>query len=75
MEAAALRKVLVDKMLQQIDDETYPSVTMMNRVEATLESQDQVEEYVKILIAKSTETQYPSISMLNRIDALLDRLE
>jgi hypothetical protein len=75
MEAAALRQVLVDKMLHQIEDETYPSATMMNRVEATLETREQVEEYAKILVAKVTSTDFPSTDMLNRIDALLDRLE
>jgi hypothetical protein len=75
MEAAAIRQVLVDKMLQQIEDETYPSAAMMNRFEATLETQDEVEEYVKILVAKVTSTEFPSTDMLNRIDALLERLE
>ena len=75
MEAAAIRHVLVEKMLRQIEDETYPSATMMNRAEAALETRDQVEEYVEILVAKATSTEFPSTDMLNRMDAPLDRLD
>jgi hypothetical protein len=75
MEAAALRQVLVDKMLAQLQDETYPSVTMMDRLEGALRTREQVEDYTETLIAKVTSTQYPSISMLNRIDAMLATLE
>ena len=75
MEAAALRQALLDKMMSEIEDEIYPSATMMNRVEAALRRPDQVEEYVKVLMAKVTSTRYPSIPMLNRVEALLDTLE
>ena len=75
MEGAALRQVLVDSLLKQIEDETFPSVTMMNRVEAALRTREQVEDYVKTLLSKVTSTQYPSISMLDRIEGLLATLD
>jgi hypothetical protein len=75
MEAAALLQVLLEKMMSEIEDETFPSATMMDRVEAELRTRDQVEEYVKVLMAKITSTRYSSIPMVNRVEALLDTLE
>ena len=73
--AATLRKRVIDSLLADIEDVQFPSVTMMNRVEATLSTPDEVAEYAEVLVKKVEDTHYPSISMLNRLDGLLDNLE
>jgi hypothetical protein len=70
----ALRRALLDIQLEKIQEEKFPSATMMNRVEGALETQDQVEDYVTTLLAKVRSERYPSIPMINRIEGLLDSL-
>jgi hypothetical protein len=74
MNATALRKRVTRSLLNDIEDVQYPSVTMMNRVEAVLE-QDDLANYAEVLVKKIEASQYPSISLLNRLDGLLGQLE
>jgi hypothetical protein len=75
MNAAALRKRLTQSLIDEINDVQFPSVTMMNRVEAALGTRDELADYAEALVRKVEATRYPSISLLNRVDGLLDRLE
>jgi predicted transcriptional regulator len=75
MDAADLRKRLTQSLLDEINDVQFPSVTMMNRVESTLATQDDLADYIEVLVKKVEATRFPSISMLNRLDGLLDQLD
>jgi predicted transcriptional regulator len=75
MDAAELRQRLTQSLLDEINDVQFPSVTMMNRVESTLATQDDLADYIEVLVKKVEATRFPSISMLNRIDGLLDQLD
>jgi hypothetical protein len=48
---------------------------MMDRVESSLATQEDLADYIEALVEKVEETRYPSISMLNRLDGLLGELE
>ena len=75
MDASALRQKLLEKLFDEIKEEQYPSVTFLDRVEAELQTRDQVLEYAQVLLEKIQSSQYPSIPMLNRFDAVLARAE
>lgn len=75
MNSTALRERLTKSLLDEIDEVQFPSVTMMDRAEAALASQDDLANYAEVLVKKVEATKYPSISMLNRLDGLLDQLE
>jgi hypothetical protein len=75
MDAEALRQRVIKSLLAEITDVQFPSVTMMNRVESTLRTPEDLAEYAEALVEKIEASHYPSIPMLNRLDALLDRLE
>jgi hypothetical protein len=70
LNGADLQQRLFDMLIGKIKEETYPSVTMMNRVEESLQSPEQAEEYAEVLFEKVEATRYPSISMLDRLDRL-----
>lgn len=74
MEGSALQQRLLDSLIEQIKEDTFPSVTMMNRVEGSLRTREQIEEYGEILLSKIEATQFPSLSMLNRFDNVLAKL-
>ena len=75
MNAAALRKRLTQSLLDEINEVQFPSVTMMDRVEAALGTPGDLTDYTEVLVKKVEATRYPSISLLNRLEGLLDRLE
>jgi hypothetical protein len=74
MDGDALGERMLDLLMKDIKHATFPSVTMMNRVEAALTSPDQLGEYAEILLEKVESARFPSIAMLNRLDALRARL-
>ena len=75
MTGAELQQRLLDNLLEQVKEETYPSVTMMNRIEASLRTREQIEDYGEVLLEKIQSTRFPSISMLNRFDGLVAKLD
>ena len=75
MNGSALQQRLMDGLIGRVKEETFPSVTMMNRIEASLRTREQVEEYGEILLEKIEATRFPSISMLSRFDNLVAMLE
>ena len=75
MDAAGMRKRLTQSLLEDINEVQFPSVTMMDRVESALTTQEDLADYIEVFVEKVEDTRYPSISMLNRLDGLLDRLE
>lgn len=75
MNASTLRRRITKTLLNQVDDVMYPSVTMLDRVEARLSTPEDVAAYAETLVAKVEGTTHPSTQMLNRLDGLVDRLE
>lgn len=75
MDGAALRQRLQDSLLDRIRDDTYPSPTMMDYVESTMRTREQVLEYAETLLEKIDATRYPSSSMINRVEAVLARVD
>jgi len=74
MDAATLRERVTRKLIEDIEEVQYPSVTMMDRVEAVL-APDDLDEYAEALLEKIEATRFPSISTLNRLDRLIGELE
>jgi hypothetical protein len=75
MTAAELRERLTNRLVSEIDDSRFPSVTMLNRVEATLSEPDELASYAESLVKKIEATRFPSIAMLNRVEGVIARLE
>ena len=49
MDAAGLRKRLTQSLLEDINEVQFPSVTMMNRVESGLATQEDLADYIEVL--------------------------
>ena len=75
MDGSELRQRLLDSLLEQIEEEQYPSVTMMDRVEGALRTPEQILAYANVLLDKIESSRYPSVTMLNRFDAILARVD
>jgi hypothetical protein len=75
MSAAELRERVTRSILDEIEEVSCPSVTMLNRVEATLSTRDSLADYADTLVKKVEATRFPSSALLDRLDTVLSRLE
>jgi hypothetical protein len=65
-----LRDALTRILIEKISRDTYPSVTLMDMVEAELDER-QLQRYVETLLDKIEDDRFPSIDMIRRVQALL----
>jgi len=61
----------VSMLLERIRQDRYPSLQLMDRVEAAFWTSQQVEEYLDVLLEKADEAWYPSKQILDRIHRVL----
>jgi hypothetical protein len=60
-----------DILMERVRTDRYPSHQLLDRIEASLWTAEQVVEYVDMLIDKCDETWYPSHQLLARIERML----
>ncbi len=65
-----LRAQLVKRLVDQVEEDQYPSTTMMDTIEEML-TPDDVEQYAGVLLAKVADDTYPSLGMIRRIRDLI----
>jgi RNA binding exosome subunit len=75
MDATVAREHITEEPLQKLEQMRYPHVGLMTRIEGRLKTREELERYVKILMAKVKETEYRSETMLDRIDGITGLLE
>ncbi len=61
----------VSMLMERIRQDRYPSLQLMDRVEAGLWTSQQLGEYLDLLLEKADEAWYPSKQILDRIHRLL----
>jgi hypothetical protein len=64
-----VREVLLQELWRRVENDTYPSATMLDRIECLM-SCDDVPAYVEMLMARIRKDEYPSIDLINRVAAL-----
>ena len=64
------RGALMQTLLEHIQDDPYPSSTMMDLVEELL-TEEEVPAYVLLLQDKIRQDRFPSVSMMNRLKDLI----
>ena len=60
-----------DGLMERVREDRYPSHQLLDRIEASFWTADQVVEYVDLLVAKMQESWYPSKQMMDRVQRLL----
>jgi hypothetical protein len=74
MDGRELEQRMLEMMIKRVKEQTFPSVTMMDRIESALETREQISDYAEALLEKVEASRFPSITMLNRVDGLAARL-
>ena len=65
-----VRVKLLQRLIDQVESDQYPSTTMMDTIEEML-TPDEVPNYAQVLVRKVADDQYPSIGMIRRIRDLI----
>lgn len=76
MDGQELRRKVAEMLLDKIKDDTFPSVTMMNRVEAVIgQDPEELSDYAEVLFEKVKDSRFPSVDILNRLDRLAGQMQ
>ncbi len=62
---------LFEVLMERVRTDRYPSHQLLNRIEATMWTSEQMVEYVDMLIEKIDESWYPSHQLLDRAQRML----
>lgn len=65
------REVLLDLLFDKIAEHRFPSVSMLDMIEAQLRP-DEVDLYARLLVSRMRDQNYPSLPILRRIAALTE---
>ncbi|NYJ00949.1 hypothetical protein HNR19_001647 [Nocardioides thalensis] len=66
--AVDVRREVLQMLLEKIEEDRFPSSTMMDMAEKLL-GPDELSAYTAILLDKVRETRFPSMDMLRRVSA------
>jgi len=58
-----------EMLMERVREDRYPSHQLLDRIEASFWSSEQVTEYIDFLIEKTDASWYPSKQLLDRIHA------
>ncbi len=58
-------------LMERVRNDRYPSHQLLDRIEASLWTPEQLQAYVDMLIDKADEAWYPSHELLGRIQRIL----
>lgn len=70
-----LRSRSMQILLDQVSGGRYPSVSMLDRIEAAVADRETANRYVSLLLETIEQDAYPSPTMLDRVLGLIDALE
>lgn len=65
-----LRSALLQELLERVQTDRFPSLSMLDRIESLLEPEE-VPDYIQVLLETIKADPYPSIDMLNRVQRFM----
>ncbi len=68
---AASQERYYEMLMERVRSDRFPSHQLLDRIEASFWSPEQLHEYVEMLLDKANEAWYPSHELLARIQRLL----
>ncbi|HZN89471.1 MAG TPA: hypothetical protein VFB44_10895 [Thermoleophilaceae bacterium] len=71
MAGSSLRDAYVELLLDRVRQESFPNPDHLDRIEACVQSGDQLREYVEMLLDRASALSHPSTDILNRIERIL----
>jgi hypothetical protein len=66
----SLQERYFDLLMERVSTDRYPSHQLLDRIESSFWTSEQIADYIEMLIEKVDESWYPSHEMLNRIERI-----
>jgi hypothetical protein len=66
-----LQQRYYDILMDRIREDRYPSHQLLDRIEASIWSAEQMVDYVDLLLEKVDQDHYPSHQLLDRIERMM----
>jgi hypothetical protein len=66
-----LQQRYIDLLMERCSTDRYPSHQLLDRIEASIWTPEQISSYVEMLIEKVDESWYPSHQLMSRIERML----
>jgi hypothetical protein len=66
-----LQQRYLDILMERCRNDHYPSHQLLDRIEASIWTPEQISDYVEMLIEKCDESWYPSHQLLSRVERML----
>ena len=66
-----LQQRYFDLLIERVRNDRYPSLQLLDRIEAVLYTAEQYTEYVDVLMTKVDEAWYPSGQLMDRVQRML----
>lgn len=66
-----LQQRYYDLLMERVRSDRYPSHQLLDRLETSIFTADQIVEYVDMLIDKCDESWYPSHQLMARVERML----
>jgi len=66
-----LQQRYYDILMDRVREDRYPSHQLLDRIEATIWTSEQMTDYVQLLLEKVDDCHYPSHQLLNRIERMM----
>jgi hypothetical protein len=66
-----LQQRYYDILMERVREDQYPSHQLLDRIEASFWTPEQIIEYVDMLLEKVDDSWYPSHQLLDRVQRLL----
>jgi len=68
---ATSQERLYEMLIERVRSDRYPSHQLLDRIEASLWTSEQVVEYVDMLLEKIDQSWYPSGQLLDRVQRMM----
>jgi hypothetical protein len=70
----SLQQRYYDILIERVRNDQYPSHQLLERIEGTMWTSDQIVEYVDVLLDKVDSSWYPSHQLLDRVDRVMHQV-
>ncbi|HET8604817.1 MAG TPA: hypothetical protein VFM09_12875 [Marmoricola sp.] len=67
----AIRRALLEALLHRVEQDRYPSYTMLDTIESLIESPQEFRRYARVLLRDIERSPHPSSTMIGRLQALI----
>jgi hypothetical protein len=67
---ADMHERYIETLFDQVRNVEYPSVEILDRIEANIATREQLQEYLDLLFERVESSQYPSKGLLDRLERL-----